>query len=142
MYPALILEALSPAHLYLFTSAEAETEIKKLPDTVSRFARAQGFKGQMGQTVLIPNEAGHLSIVVAGLGDQRNPLAVASISAKLAGGDYVVIRKPDDWPFSWIAAGWVDGAYRFDRYLSAKGKPPRLVTPADQQIDDLSLIHI
>ena len=137
MYPALILEALSPAHLYLFTSAEAETEIKKLPDTVSRFARAQGFKGQMGQTVLIPNEAGHLSIVVAGLGDQRNPFAVASISAKLAGGDYVVIRKPDDWPFSWIAAGWVDGAYRFDRYLSAKGKPPRLVTPADQQIDDI-----
>ena len=137
MYPALISEALNPAHLYLFTSAEAETEIKKLPETAARFVRAQGFKGQMGQTVLIPNEAGHLSMVVAGLGDQRNPLAVASISAKLAGGDYVVIRKPDDWPFPWIAAGWVDGAYRFDRYLSAKGKPPRLVTPADQQIDDI-----
>lgn len=138
MYPAFTPEALNPASVYLFKADEADGEIKKLPKNVARFVLAQGFKGAAGQSVQVPNEAGHLAFVIGGLGDGRDPLAVASLSSRLAPGEYVLARKPDDWSFAWIAAGWVDGAYRFGRYLSKSAKGPKLVVPADEDVDEIT----
>jgi len=108
-----------------------------LPEQAGRFARAQKFKGAPGQFVSIPDGDGNLAYIVGGVGDGTNPLVVAQISAGLAEGDYILKKGPKDWPFEWVAAGWVDGAYRFDLYLKDDHKPPRLVIPDNVDADYL-----
>ena len=72
----------------------------------------------------MPDADGKLGHVIGGLGNGDNPLAVAAISAKLKAGTYRIEHQPETWPVAWIAAGWADGAYRFDRYLSEAAEPP------------------
>lgn len=115
--------------VYLFTKKDVEDGKMDLPDPVAAFAKTQGFDGSAGQMVSFPDAHGALGHVLGGLGDGTNPLVVAEICGKLRGGDYTVKAKPDDWPFSWVAAGWVDGAYRFDHYTKRETKHPRLVLP-------------
>ena len=118
MYQAFTQESSNPAHVYLFLADEAKSELEELPEHAARFAQNQKFSGKAGQLVLVPNEDGQLGYVIGGLGDGRDPLAVASLAASLVAGDYHLARMPEAWSFSWVAAGWADGAYRFDRYLS------------------------
>ena len=129
MYPAFSSGVANPVQLFLFRADEVETGLMMLSEQAGRFVRAQKFKGTAGQCVSIPDEDGNLAYIVGGVGDGTNPLAVAQISAGLAEGDYVLKRGPKDWPFDWVAAGWADGAYRFDRYLKAESRPPRLILP-------------
>ncbi|MEL6857267.1 MAG: leucyl aminopeptidase family protein [Pseudomonadota bacterium] len=61
-------------------------------------------------------------------------MAVAALSAKLPAGDYQIVRAADYTPAQ-LAAAWADGAYRFDKYLSEKADPPRLVVGEDADGD-------
>lgn len=117
--------------VFLFTKEGAKAGLETLPAPVAAFAEAQGFEGNSGQLVSIPDEAGKLGSVIGGLGDGKNPLAVAAISANLQAGTYTVASQPEGWQMSWIAAGWADGAYRFDRYLSKPAELPTLAISGD-----------
>ncbi|MEL7541120.1 MAG: leucyl aminopeptidase family protein, partial [Pseudomonadota bacterium] len=57
-------------------------------------------------------------------------LAVAALSAKLPAGAYEIARSGGHTQAQ-IANAWADGAYRFDRYLSDKADPPKLVVGED-----------
>ena len=98
---------------------------------VRAFAEAMGFSGAAGKHLIIPGEDGGIEQVVFGLGDGTDALAVAALSAALPTGTYGIEARPEDYPFSWVAAGWLDGAYRFDAYRREK-PPPQLVVPADE----------
>lgn len=137
MYPALFTDTpdSEAVKLYIFSADEVEAGLKTLPSQVARFAQGQKFTGVAGQFIGVPNAKGDLSYVIGGAGDGSNPLCVAAISAGLVAGDYVLAHAPEGWPFEWVAAGWVDGAYRFDRYISKKANPPRLHIPDDVDAD-------
>lgn len=137
MYPAFSSNHANAVKLYLFKQEDVESGLAMVPLEVSKFARGQKFTGAAGQYVCVPNADGELSYVLGGVGDGSNPLAVAQISGGLIEADYTLENMPKDWRFDWVAAGWVDGAYRFDRYLSSEDKPPRLVIPDDADADDL-----
>ena len=107
---------------------EAEHEI---PPGLKALARATGFKAKAGETVFMADEAGKLSHVLFGLGEANDALGVAPLAAKLPEGDYRIARDAG-LPLANIAAGWADGAYRFDRYLKDKSAPPRLVIGEDE----------
>lgn len=132
MYPAFSTDVANPVQLFLFGQAQVETGLMMLPLEVARFVRGQKFSGLAGQFICVPDAEGRLAYVIGGVGDGTNPLAVAGISAGLVPGDYELANMPSGWRFDWVAAGWVDGAYRFDRYLSASASPPRLVLPQAQ----------
>lgn len=146
MYPAFTTEASDPVRLYLFKESEVETGLMMLSEGAARFARAQTFQGQAGHFVSIPDENGNTASVVGGLGDGSNPLIVGQISAGLVEEDYFLKKAPEDWPFEWVAAGWADGAYRFNRYLNTDAKPPRLVLPEgsdkDAIIAEAEAVHL
>ena len=127
MPPIFVTSATSPASIHLITADTWESAAKSLPDALLMFAEAQGFSGAAGQTVLMPDSDGQMETILFGLGDGKNALAVAALAAKLPEGDYKVSTAPKGWPVASTAAGWADGAYRFDRYLVKKAKPPRLV---------------
>ena len=131
-HSALIAASDAAAKLYLFTSEDwgDGQQASDVPAALRALAKASGFKGGVGQSVILADEAGQTTHVVGGLGAGTDGLAVAAISSKLSAGDYVIARD-GGYPMSQIAAGWEDGAYRFDRYLSEKADPPRLVVGDD-----------
>lgn len=124
-YPALIAAAKSPADIFLTTRSQWEAGIDVPPD-LEALARAQGFTGSSGESVLCATSKGEVAAVLFGLGNGEDALAVAALSNRLQAGDYK-IAADGGLPLDHIAAGWVDGAYRFDRYLNDKAAPPRLV---------------
>ena len=137
MHKSFTAKGADPAAIHLFTVSGFES-LKDDPfPGACALAKGQGFTGKAGQVVLQAGTDGQLSHVLAGLGDGRDALGVAAISAKLPEGDYM-IATDGGLGFAQIAAGWADGAYRFDRYLNEKAKPPRLVIPAGEESDALS----
>lgn len=137
MHNAFTEDAASPVPMSLFSAETWATDSDALPTAVRVFAEAQGFRAGQGQLVLMPDESGALACVLGGLGDGKDALAVAAISSKLPAGDYAVDRAPADWNSAWIAAGWSDGTYRFERYLAESDAPPRLVLPSDVDVSAL-----
>ena len=131
MLPVFTTTDQSPVSVHLILSGEWDARAGELDPALRAFAAAQSFTGGAGQTVLMPNESGELGTVLFGLGTGRDALAVSALSAKLPAGDYKISSAPKDWPASWTAAGWADGAYRFDAYLNKKADPPRLVLSED-----------
>lgn len=136
MYPAFTQQADAPARLHLFTSESWKQA--DLPGPLKAFAAAQGFKAKAEQIVIAPDADGAISHVLFGLGEGRDGLALAGLSARLPVGDYAVATRPAGLDFAQTAAGWADGAYRFERYLADKTEPPRLLIPEDAPFAELA----
>ncbi|MFN4225400.1 MAG: leucyl aminopeptidase family protein [Hyphomonas sp.] len=127
----------TPAGVYLYTAREF-TDLKADPFPHARaIARAQGFTGAAGQTVIVPGEGGRIASVLFGLGTGKDALAVAALSGRLPEGDYEILAEGGQ-PFAWIAAAWADGAYRFTRYKKEKSDPPCLKVPSGKEGERLS----
>jgi leucyl aminopeptidase len=126
MHKTFVPSAETPTRVYLFTSDDfAEMESEPFPGAKA-IATANTFTGAAGQIAYGAVVDDKFSAVLYGLGSGRDALAVAGLSAKLPAGDYE-IAQDGGFPLAHIAAGWADGAYRFDRYLSEPKLPPRLV---------------
>lgn len=127
-HPALVKTADAPANLYLYSADdwEAGGADNGLPAPLVALAKANGFEGGVGEFVIQADAEGKIVDVVGGLGPASDALAVAALAAKLPAADYKIARAAA-YPMEHIAAGWTDGAYRFDRYLKKKANPPRLV---------------
>lgn len=100
-------------------------------------AASHGFKGSAGAIVYGHEADGALAHVLYGIGKGQDALCVAGLSAKLPEGVYQVAAD-GGMPFAHIAAGWADGAYRFDRYLARKSAAPQLVIPKDADADAIN----
>lgn len=136
MYKAFTVEPDAPIRVHLFTTAtwpDAE-----LAPAIRTFAESQGFSGTDSQTVMMPDADGRPADVLFGLGDASNALSVAALAARLPQADYAIATAPSHWDFAWSAAGWADGAYRFDRYRSKPSRMPRLAIPAGPEGEALS----
>lgn len=119
-------------------SADAFKSLENDPFPSARaIAKAQGFTGGAGQMVLVPGTDGGVAHVLGGIGDGKDALAVAALSGKLPEGVYKVAAD-GGLSVASIAAGWADGAYRFDRYLKDKSSPPQLVVPEGEAGEALS----
>lgn len=124
-HPALIASSTSAASLYCFKSSDW-SEQADIPEALVAQAKARNFKAGAGDMLLVAGPDGQIASVLFGLGKGSDALATAALSNQLPEGDYK-IASDSGYSLSHFAAGWVDGAYRFDRYLSDKAAPPRLV---------------
>ena len=127
MPPIFVSSADTAIPVHLISSSDWEQAAEMLDPALRTFAGAQAFDAGAGQTVIMPNADGQIGAVLFGLGKATDPLAIATLSGKLPNGAYEIAAAPSHWPTSWTAAGWADGAYKFDQYLSKKATPPQLV---------------
>lgn len=131
MHKSFTPEATGAVQVWLYTSSQfAALENDPFPNARA-VAGAQSFTGGAGQTVFVPGPDGKTAHILHGLGPGSDALLLAALSAKLPAGDYE-IAATGGYSFASIAAGWADGAYRFDGYKTEKLPPPRLVIPASE----------
>ena len=119
--------------------------LASLSPAESRWLRAVAFAAKEGELVLVPGEGGGLGAGVLGLGQGRDPHALAQFSERLPAGLYALGDVPAAFSGAHAAYAWAIGTYRFERYRGARKETarkehPRLVLPAGVDGDALSRI--
>jgi len=102
-----------------------------------RWAAANGFAGQRGRLLALPDEAGNVAAYLFGLGPEadRPPLVLGLAGAAVEAGVYRLAGNPGDPTLA--ALGFRLGAYRFDRYRRAKAEVT-LVDPEGTDADEVA----
>ena len=132
---ALTRDAEAPVQIFLCGTGQWETG-PDFPADVLTAAAAHGFSGAAGELVYAASFETGLGSVLFGIGGGEDALIVAALSAKLPAGQYQISGR-GGLAFEHIVAGWVDGAYQFDTYLSRKASPPQLFVPTGAEGDAL-----
>ena len=114
----------------LLTADDYRAWVKKQPARTAAWLEAHDFKAKPGSLCVVPDAAGKVSRVVAGLSSPPSLWDLGDCAQKLPQGIY---RLDWDGPVAyqeWLALGWVLGAYRYTRYKKNTGKQAQLVLPA------------
>ncbi|RVB79754.1 leucyl aminopeptidase family protein, partial [Mesorhizobium sp. M7A.F.Ca.CA.002.04.1.1] len=93
------------------------------------WARANGFSGEAGRTLVVPGENGALGGALFGIGDGEGALALGALSKALPEGDWHFALAPAEAELAAIAL--LLGGYVFTRYGKKPGRALRFGLPAD-----------
>ncbi len=118
--------------------------LSHLSSVQQTYAVAHGFKGEVGQAVLVPHTDGSIACVLFGVGQDNgygnSEIRVGSLAKKLKSGFYKIASNPVNWQPALMATSWGMGAYKFSRYLKKKYTPPALVLGGDMQDGEAQFI--
>ena len=117
----------------------AEAALAALPGAQRGWAEAQGFKGRLGQTVLLPDAEGRLTAVLFGWGDAkaraRSRFDFGKLAETLPEGTYRLEAELDPAGREEAALGWLLSRTRFADYKSQSLPDARLVAPEGVDAD-------
>lgn len=118
--------------IHILPGDAAEAFVADLPPAQGAWARAQGFAGTLGETLLLPDPSGGIAMVLFGWGDAaaraRGRFHLARLPRSLPQGCYRIATAAELGAAAALA--WLMGSYRFDRYAGAdRPAPARLVLP-------------
>ncbi|WP_417718450.1 leucyl aminopeptidase family protein [Salipiger sp.] len=104
------------------------------PESTAAWVAGNGFKGGIGETLLIPGPDGRPIAALAGYGSaerrRRGRFALAAAAAKLPVGTYALSGPfPDPDRLEEEALGWLLSSYGFTRYHGTPRDAARLVAP-------------
>ncbi|WP_371169511.1 leucyl aminopeptidase family protein [Aliiroseovarius sp. 2305UL8-7] len=110
-----------------------DAAIDLLPDHAAAWATANGFKGALGEVLVVPGQDGTIAMALAGNGDQaaraRKRFGFAAARTKLPSGTYRLEHNLSPKDLEETALGWLLEGYRFDRYASQSTPQAQLVAP-------------
>ncbi len=100
---------------------------------IKNWLTTTGFRGELGQVRLIPNQQGQLAQVVCIISDSKDFWAAGALPLSLPEGLYRFELSASDYLS--FAIGWGLGAYQFVRYKKPNRLPAQVVLPKeiDQQ---------
>ncbi|MGN6307268.1 MAG: leucyl aminopeptidase family protein [Mesorhizobium sp.] len=110
-----------PVHLV----RPGELEAAGLPPSAIAWAKAAGFSGDAGRTLLVPGENGALAGALFGHGD--GTLALGALARALPEGDWHFATQPADPDLAGLALQL--GGYVFTRYGKKPGRALRFALP-------------
>ncbi|RTL92038.1 MAG: leucyl aminopeptidase family protein [Hyphomicrobiales bacterium] len=125
--PVELVEQKPEAALPVYLVAKDTLEAAGLPPSAIAWARANGFSGEAGRTLVLPGEGGGLAGALFGTGDGESALALGALARALPEGDWHFasdLRQPD-----LSALALVLGGYVFTRYGKKPGKALRFALP-------------
>lgn len=125
--PVEFVEQKPPAALPVYLVARDALEAAALPPPAIAWARANGFSGEAGRTLVLPDEGGGLAGALFGTGDGEGVLALGALARALPEGDWHFasdLRQPD-----LAALALVLGGYVFTRYGKKPGRHLRFALP-------------
>lgn len=92
-----------------------------------RWMRSNGFRGAPDSHVLLPNAAGGIAAVWAGVRGASNPFALAGLPSALPAGRYRIGKLGLEPDAGAVALGWTLGSYAFDLYKPRPREAAELV---------------
>jgi leucyl aminopeptidase len=141
MLDVFVMRADNPVTLHAVAADDLDAFLDRRTESETRWLVTTGFKAKEGQLALLPGPGDRLAGAVLGLGNARDPLAIAAFAEKLPEGDYVLGDVPADFAGERAVYAWALGTYSFDRYQSRQRKDwPRLVLPKGIDGEKLSRI--
>jgi leucyl aminopeptidase len=134
------LDRAIPVHA---VGAEAvEGALSGLDERERRFVEAQGFKGESGRHVVVPDPDGGIGKVFFGLGAadaaERTPLLFGRLATALPAGTYRLAEGVEDRQLAALA--FALGGYRFERYRKPKEGGARLAV-AETDLEEIERIR-
>lgn len=112
---------------------ELEDALAPLASPQRAWVAATGFKAKLGQTCLLPDEAGGVARVLFGWGDaaalKKRRFALASFAASAPEGVYRLESELPKVVAEEQALGWLLAQYAFDKYKKKDAPKARLITP-------------
>ncbi|MEO0959708.1 MAG: leucyl aminopeptidase family protein [Pseudomonadota bacterium] len=109
-----------PVDIHLIPSEAAEERIASLPAPGAAWAKAQGFRGKLGQTVILPTPEGANGSVLVGWGSaaerRRVRFALGRFAAEAPPGTYRLATSLPPAEAEEAALAWLLARYRFERY--------------------------
>ncbi len=124
-----IAESASAIPIHALRASEWSRWSESRPKALKRLAAAHDFQAQNRRILLVPATDGSIELVLFGLGDSANAMAMGALAQKLPSGDYGIAAAPREFAATLVAVAWGLGAYGFDRYKKRKRPAPRLAPP-------------
>lgn len=119
--------------LHVIESPDLTGWLGTQPDAVANWVRANGFKGGLGEVLMMPGPDGKPMMALAGYGTAgkraRGRFALAGAAGKLPDGPYRIASGLPKADYAREALGWLLAGYRFDRYRSGEARDVQLVAP-------------
>ena len=119
--------------LTLVTKASLSDWLNGQDQRVQTHVQSQGFKGDAGHFLIIPNQEGKASMVLIGHEDDDTLYALSAAAGQLPVGTYSL--KADAIgaeKATQLALGWALGQYKFDRYLKDSSSSARQLAWPEQ----------
>ena len=125
----LLLETQSVPAVPIIPVLESERDdwLSALDEVARGWVEACGFHGKPRSHCLVPDRAGGVATVLAGITDAGDPFGLAHLPAALPAGTYLI---ESDWPVERLeraALGWALAGYRFTRYKKLEPVEARLL---------------
>jgi leucyl aminopeptidase len=117
------LKTTLPVHLV----AKDRLDAAGLASSSLAWAKANGFSGQAGRTLILPDENGALAGALFGTGDGEGALAIGALARALPAGDWHFASTVAEPEIAAIALAL--GGYVFTRYGKKPGKTLRFSLP-------------
>lgn len=104
--------------------------IASLDEFARRWCVSNGFRGQSGPILSIPDADGGTRVVLAGCDRHAGVYMLSSLPHRLAFGTYVLDPRSLPIDPADAALSWALGAYRFERYRTSPRPPANLLVDA------------
>ncbi|TIP81017.1 MAG: leucyl aminopeptidase family protein [Mesorhizobium sp.] len=118
------LKTTLPVHLV----AKDRLDAAGLASSSLAWAKANGFSGEAGRTLILPDENGALAGALFGTGDGEGALAIGALARALPEGDWHFASAPAEPEL--VAVALALGGYVFTRYGKKPGKALRFSLPS------------
>ncbi len=126
--------------LIVLDTAGFESVVAGLGDAAQRACAANGFAGESGRFLAVPDAAG-MPVMLAGCSARDGLYLLATLAHRLPAGDYTLDPRGLAVDAGQAALGWALGAYRFTRYRAATRAPARLVVDAATEASGSALVE-
>ena len=120
--------------------------LKKQPKPVQSWVKTHGFEAAPQTLIMIPNEAGTIATVLAGVDATPHIWSLAHLPAQLPAGNYTIDAKWKPTLLADVALGFALAQYQFTRYKTPRSKSMTLQLPKSVDIslldEKISAIHL
>jgi leucyl aminopeptidase len=127
--------------IWFATGGNLASVVGKIGGNAGAFAKAAGFEGKAGQSLMLPGGGGKLAAVLFGLEAADDPKKDLFLPGRLSGllpdGTYRFANAPHDARLAALA--FALGSYEFARYRKGGGKKLKLRPPAGTDAEELSI---
>ena len=140
MHDWLVTRAKTAVPLDAVTKPDLESWLSKQSGPDQKWLRSAGFAAKDGELLLVPAADGAIGFAVLGLGQQKDPLALAQFSESLPEGIYAFRDVPAELDGAQGALAWLLGTYNFNRYRKSDRRFPKLLLAAATDADEVQRI--